>query len=319
MEENFNNTQKQANPEEPKKPFSVIQPATAAFIALVGIFIAYQVGGAILTLLIFGMDFQKADVNQIRLLTMGGQLMLMLLPTLLLAKYVYPLNITQMLRVKAPKTKEVWLFILGLIILIPLLQSYMYLQNAFLESVSNFSPILKKVMNMLDELDKLVEQTYGDLLKSSNVFDASFVIFVVAVVPAICEEVLFRGFVQKSFEQKFKPYYSIFITSLFFGLYHFNPYGLMALISLGFYFGYAAYKSDSILVPIVLHFLNNFLAVLAFLVIGNDELIGTNVKHHGSLLPQIILFIFSAVLFAVFIYYVNNMFYKPRLNDGEGT
>lgn len=317
MTENLSKLPPDNEPEEPKKLLSTIQPATAAFIALVGIFISYQLGGAILTLLIFGMDFQKADVNQMRLLTMGGQILLMLFPTLLLAKYVYPLNITQILRVHIPKAKEIGIFILGMVILTPVLQSYLVLQNAFLEILSNYSPIIKKVMSILDELDKMVEQTYGELLKSNNAFEASFVVFIVAVVPSICEEVLFRGFVQKSFEQKFKPYFSIFITSLFFGLYHFNPYGLIALISLGFYFGYAAYKSDSIIIPMILHFLNNFLAVIAFLVLGSEEMMGTNVKHDGSILPQLIVFVVSTLFFALFIFYVNNKFYKTKAGEGE--
>lgn len=317
MKENLSNQTPQNEPEESKKLFSTIPPATAAFIALVGIFITYQVGGSILTLLIIGLDFQKADVNQMRLLTMGGQILLLLLPTLLLAKYVYPLNITQMLRANVPKSKEVGIFILGLVILTPMLQSFMFLQNHFLETIADFSPVLKKIMGTLDELDKLVEQTYGGLLKAENVFEASFVIFVVAVVPSICEEVLFRGFVQKSFEQKFKPYFSIFITSLFFGLYHFNPYGLAALISLGFYFGYAAYKSDSVVIPMILHFINNFLAVMVFLVLGSDDLIGAKVKLEGSILPQLLLFVFSALLFALFIFYVNKIFYKPRIQEGD--
>ena len=316
MTEDFNN-QTPAQEPKPPKPFSTIQPATAAFIALIGIFISYQVGGAILTLLIFGLDFQKADVNQMRLLTMGGQIMLMLLPTLIFARFVYPLNITQMLRVRFPNFKEIGIFILGLIILTPLLQSYLFLQNVLLETISNYSPILKKAMNMLDELDKMIEQTYGELLKATSLFEASFVIFVVAVIPAVCEETLFRGFVQKSFEQKFKPYFSIFITSLFFGLYHFNPYGLVALIALGFYFGYTAYVSDSIFIPMILHFINNFLAVLVFMVLGSDEMMGTNVKHDGSVTAQIFVLLVTALLFAGFIIYLKKNYSKFAKVKGD--
>lgn len=317
MTEDFSNKTPIQEPEEPQKLFSTIQPAMAAFIALVGIFITYQVGGAILTLLIFGLDFQKADVNQMRLLTMGGQIMLMLLPTLLLARYVYPANISQMLRVRFPQLKEIGIFILGLIILTPMLQSYLLLQNSLLDFVSKYSPVLKKVMGLLDELDKMVEQTYGELLKSTSLFEASFVIFVVAVVPAICEEVLFRGMVQKSFEQKFKPYFSIFITSLFFGLYHFNPYGLVALTALGFYFGFAAYKSNSIFIPMTLHFINNFLAVIAFFILGNDDMMGTNVKHDGSILSQLYVFLITAVLFAAFIIYLQKNYSKFTIQKGN--
>lgn len=316
MTEEYNDQTPTQEP-KPQKPFSTIQPATAAFIALIGIFITYQVGGAILTLLIFGLDFQKADVNQMRLLTMGGQIMLMLLPTLIFARFVYPLNTTQMLRARFPNFKEIGIFILGLVILTPLLQSYLVLQNIFLEMVSNYSPILKKMMSMLDELDKMVEQTYGELLKATSLFEASFVIFVVAVIPALCEEVLFRGLVQKSFEQKFKPYFSIFITSLFFGLYHFNPYGLVALIALGFYFGFAAYLSDSIFIPMILHFLNNFLAVLAFLILGSDEMMGTNIKHDGSAIPQIFVFLITAFLFAAFIIYLKKNYSKFATAKGD--
>lgn len=310
MIENIDNNQLPEEPKEPQKIFSTMQPATAAFIALVGIFITYQIGGAILTLLIFGLNFDKADVNQMRLLTMGGQIMLMLLPTLLFARYVYPVHITQILRVKFPKQKEIWIFIAGLILLTPLLQSYLFLQNYFLDKAADLFPILRKLMNILDQLDKMVEQTYGELLKATSVFEASFVIFVVAIIPALCEEILFRGLVQKSFEQKFKPYFSIFITSLFFGLYHFNPYGLVALVALGFYFGFAAYKSDSIFIPMILHFINNFLAVIAFLVLGSDELMGTNIKHDSSVLPQIFVFLITLVLFTGFIFFVSKSYAK---------
>lgn len=310
MIENIDNNQLPEEPKEPQKIFSTMQPATAAFIALVGIFITYQIGGAILTLLIFGLNFDKADVNQMRLLTMGGQIMLMLLPTLLFARYVYPVHITQILRVKFPKQKEIWIFIAGLILLTPLLQSYLFLQNYFLDKAADLFPILRKLMNILDQLDKMVEQTYGELLKATSVFEASFVIFVVAIIPALCEEILFRGLVQKSFEQKFKPYFSIFITSLFFGLYHFNPYGLVALVALGFYFGFAAYKSDSIFIPMILHFINNFLAVIAFLVLGSNELMGTNIKHDSSVLPQIFVFLITLVLFTGFIFFVSKSYAK---------
>ena len=67
MIEDIDNNQLPEEPKEPQKIFSTMQPATAAFIALVGIFITYQIGGAILTLLIFGLNFDKADVNQMRL------------------------------------------------------------------------------------------------------------------------------------------------------------------------------------------------------------------------------------------------------------
>ncbi|MEW6005678.1 MAG: CPBP family intramembrane glutamic endopeptidase [Stygiobacter sp.] len=287
------------------KPFYTMNPTTAAFIALIGIFILYQVGGALLTILIFGFNFENADINAMRLLTMGGQILLLLLPTLAFARTVYPNDITPVLRVKLPKFKEVIFFVIGLILLLPLLQSYLIVQNYLLDQLANIFPIVKKIIELLDQMDKLVESTYTKLLKANSFFESSFVVFLVAVVPAICEEILFRGFVQKSFELKFKTYTSIFITSLFFGLYHFNPYGLIALIALGFYFGYAVYKSNSIVVSMVLHFLNNFLTVIAFLIFGSEELISSNVKQQDSFLSNLGLFILFLIVFTSFIFYLN--------------
>ena len=137
----------------------------------------------------------------------------------------------------------------------------------------------------------------------------SFIIFVVAVIPAICEETLFRGFVQKSFELKMRPVWAILITSVFFGFYHFSPYGLIALISLGAYFGFAAYTSNSIFVTMILHFTNNFIAVLAFLILGRDELINSTPVKYDSILPQLISFVMFATLFFSYIIFVKTNFW----------
>ena len=311
MNEEFSNQQAPTDEkQESVKPFSSMSPVSAAFIALIGIFFLYQFGGALLTILIFGLNIEKADVNAMRLLTMGGQILLLLLPTLIFARHVYKENTSLILRTRIPSIKEIGIFTIGLILLTPLLQYYLYVQNYFLRKAGEFSPLIKKMLDLLDQLDKLVEQTYGNLLTSHSIFEASFIIFVVAVVPAICEETLFRGFVQKSFEQKLKPFWSIIITAIFFGLYHFNPYGLIALIALGAFFGYAAYTSNSIFVPMSLHFINNFLAVLLFLILGKEELINTNVAKDNQLIPSLVGLAVLGVLFISFLIFVKSNYHK---------
>jgi membrane protease YdiL (CAAX protease family) len=290
--------------------FSTLPPLTIAFIALFGIFFLYQVGGAILTLLIFGLNFEKADVNALRLLTMGGQILLILLPTLIFARAVYHQNTSFVLRMKFPSVKEIGIFVIGLILLLPILQNIMFIQNFLIQKLASSNLIFKKIVDLLDQLDKLVDKTYGDLLTAHSVFEGSFIVFVVAVIPALCEETLFRGLVQKSFEQKLGPLWSIMITALFFGIYHFNPYGLIPLIALGIYFGYAAYVSDSIFVPMSLHFTNNFLSVLVFFLLGDDELVKTPVGHNISIAPHLISFVVFSTLFFSYIFFVKKNYRK---------
>lgn len=322
MNEEFKN-QEEEKEEEPLvevlKPVSTIPPLTAAFIALIGIFLLYQIGGAILTIAIFGFKLENADVNLVRALTTGGQILLMLLPTLIFARYVYNENISFILRIKFPSLKEIGIFALGLILLMPMLQNLLSLQNFVLQKLAAVSPFVKYLTDMLDRLDKVVLETYGNMLTSHSILESFFIIFVVAVIPAVCEETLFRGFVQKSFEQRLKPFWSIFITAVFFGLYHFNPYGLLALIALGVYFGFAAYTSNSIFVPMVLHFLNNLFAVLAFLILGSDELINTTAAKSEPVLPQLISFLIFGTLFFAYIFYIKNSYNKIVFNTKEVT
>jgi uncharacterized protein len=305
--ENNNQNNSEPEPAGDKKLATAFSPVGAALLGLITVFILYQFGGAILTILILGFDFEKADVNALRLLTTAGQILFILLPALIFAKYVYP-DVTSALRVKLPKLKEIGLFTLGLVILTPLLQSFLYIQNFIFDILADNVAFFGTTKRVLDELDKLVESAYGSLLNAHSFFEASFIVFVVAVVPAVCEETFFRGFVQKSFEQKYSPFIAIIFTSLFFGLYHFNPYGLISLVALGAYFGYAAYKSNSIFVPISLHFINNFLSVMAFFAIGDKELLSSSTGKTENIYLYIISFVVLSAVFSFFIYHIKRKY-----------
>ncbi len=269
-----------------------INPIAAAFIGLIGGFLLYQIVGGVITLLIFGMDIDKAPVNAVRLMTMAGQILFMLLPALLFSKWFY-LDISAVIRTRVPSWKEFVLFGIGIIILTPLLQYIITVQNYLIDIWAASSPFIQSIKSSLDSLNDLVEKTYGNLLTVHNFYEALLVILVVSVIPALCEETMFRGFIQKSFELKIKPVWAALITATFFGIYHFNPYGMIPLIILGFYFGFAAYKSNSILVPMSLHFTNNFIAIMVYFLIGNEDLIntkpGTDIDLNSAVLMIVLL------------------------------
>ena len=293
-----NLSEEQLQPElTPEQQFNPqISPIAVAFIGLIGGFFLYQIVGGLLTLLIFGLDIENAPVNGIRLMTMAGQILFILLPALVFSRLFYT-DVTKFLRVKIPNWKEVLLFTIGIAILTVLLQNYLYIQNYFIDQLANSVPIIKTFKELLDTLNAYVEKTYGSLLKANNIYEAVLIVFIVAVVPALSEEVMFRGLVQRSFEIKMKPFYAALITAIFFGANHFNPYGLIPLIILGLYFGYSAYMSGSILVPIILHFLNNFTAVMLYFIFGDDELISSTVQKPIELGSSFMLLLFMAVLF----------------------
>lgn len=256
---------------------SNISPIAAAFIGLVGGFFLYQFVGGLLSLIVFGFDLDKAPVNGLRLMTMAGQILFILLPALIFSKLIYE-NVGKIIRLRIPDWTEIILFVFGIGILTPLLQSYLYIQNYYIEVWAKHSESINTLKSFFDSLNELVDKTYGNLLRASNIPELLLVVLIVAVVPAVSEEVMFRGFIQRSFELKIKPLIAAFLTAIFFSLYHFNPYGLIPLAVLGFYFGFAAYTSKTLLIPVLLHFLNNFTAVMLYFIIGSEELIKSDVS-----------------------------------------
>jgi membrane protease YdiL (CAAX protease family) len=290
-----------------------ISPLTASFLGLLSVFFLYQIGGSLLTYLILGFNLKNADVISIRLLTMAGQLLFILLPALLFTRYIY-LDVTQILRFRLPDISGVLLFTAGLLCLTPLLESYLYIQNAILIKLSQIYPFIFKMKEFIDKIDKLVEESYSSILASHSVPEGLMIIIVVAVVPAICEEIFFRGFVQKGFEFKLKPFTSALITAIFFGLYHFHPYQIVPLTALGLYFGYAVYLSDSIFTSIFLHFLNNLFAVIMFFIYGSEDIATPKTFSASELTTSVMVFAGLSVLFTLIIIYIKKVYYIKRLN-----
>jgi len=313
MNDDFNNPDESPDlgDSQEGKIYPTMSPIAAAFTGLVVVFVLYQIGGSILTLLIFGLDIKSANVNAMRLMTIGGQIMFILLPALVFAKLIYE-DVGTIIRFKFPSFKEIVVFVVGMILITPLLQTYLYVQNFLINLLAEKYVVVEKIKSILDQLDKLVTETYSDLLRSETVFEASFIVIVVAVVPSICEEVFFRGYVQKSFEFRIKPVWAALITAIFFALYHFNPYGLIALLALGFFFGYSAYISGSIFIPLLLHFLNNFIAVMTYFILGEEEFIQADVSDPSQIGTNLFLFVFFLLLFILYIFLVNCNYYKIK-------
>lgn len=308
LPETPNETGLNNNPEN--KP--VISPIAAAFIGLFGGFFLYQIVGGILTILIFGTDIKSAPVNAYRLMTAAGQILFILLPALLFSKWFY-IDVGKIIKIRIPSWQEILLFVIGIVILTPLLQNLLYIQNYVFNNLASSSSFFHSIKSAVDKLDDLVQSAYVDLLKSNNFAEKILIVGVVAVVPAFCEETMFRGFIQRSFEMKMKPFWAALITAVFFGLYHFNPYGLIALVCLGFFFGFAAYTSETIVLPIILHFLNNFIAVTMYFIYGDQELVNNPTITKSELMPTLAALVGLIIIFFSLIYFIKR--YYSRLKQ----
>ena len=83
-----------------------------------------------------------------------------------------------------------------------------------------------------------------------------------AFMPAICEEVAFRGFMLGSLEFKYKPAVAVVFTGLFFAAFHMSLLQFLTIAPLGILMSYFVMKERSIFISIIMHFLNNFTSLL---------------------------------------------------------
>lgn len=175
-----------------------------------------------------------------------GQFLGLGIPALLLAKG-HSSRWLDFLRIRSVDISTVLWSVLGLVAIYPLI--------AFSAELNALIPAPEVVQKM----DKIREDFIMELLRKSNIW---FNLFAVALTPAICEEILFRGYVQRQIERSMTPVWAIVITGTVFGLYHLSYAQALPLSLIGIYLCWLTWKTGSILPAVVVHFVNNGFSVV---------------------------------------------------------
>jgi len=241
-----------------------MHPSAFALFSLGLVFFLYQLVGGAVTLLIANGSLTDIDVDLMRWTTLLGQLILILIPTLLLARARYT-DLRGFFKLHVPNYREVIASTVGMFALQQLMQGYMLFQDSI--------PLPPQVQKLIDTFKETIDQTYRVLVSAQNPLELLFVVFTVALVPAVCEELLFRGLVQGSLERAVGGLRAAIIAGVIFGAYHLNPFSLVPLVLLGVYFGYLVHRSRNLTVAISAHFFNNFIACIALYLHVNDDFI----------------------------------------------
>lgn len=85
---------------------------------------------------------------------------------------------------------------------------------------------------------------------------------VVAVLPGVCEELFFRGFILRGVRQRCSDDFAIILVGLLFGAFHVDPYRFLPTSLLGMLFGYLVVKTGSLVPGMIAHAVNNSIAML---------------------------------------------------------
>lgn len=135
-------------------------------------------------------------------------------------------------------------------------------------------------------------------------------LFHIGVVPAVCEEVLYRGYVLRAFEKSWGIWVAIVMSGLMFGLYHVQLTNLLALAFIGMILAYITYASDSIYPAMLAHFINNGSSVLVATFYPNSSI----AEMSPETMPPFWALLTGFVLSAWIVYYMYQN--RPQVQEG---
>ena len=122
----------------------------------------------------------------------------------------------------------------------------------------------RMVEDWLAEQNQQVQEIYDILLDIRDPGTFILVLVVAAVIPAIGEELIFRGALQNIFGRWTRnPQLGIWLSAILFSAIHLQVYLFLPRLLLGALFGYLVYWSRNLWYPIIAHFLNNAFVVVA--------------------------------------------------------
>jgi membrane protease YdiL (CAAX protease family) len=127
---------------------------------------------------------------------------------------------------------------------------------------------LPEAWQALESSMKLLEEKAAQMTKLFVYYETTgemlLVLFVVALLPAVAEELVFRGILQKDLlRSTANLHLSVWVSAAVFSFVHFQFFGFFPRMFLGLILGYLYVGSGNLLVPIILHFVNNAIVVIA--------------------------------------------------------
>jgi uncharacterized protein len=221
---------------------------TAVFFALVAIGV-WNV--------IFGAD--PTEINSVRWLQFAQAVGLFIVPPLVLAYFWSDKPLKYLCLDKRPGLANV-LFVLFFMMLVIPFVNLLGEWNQQLRLPHAFAAIEAQMKASEAEIALLTEK----LLNVHSLKGLFGNVFLIAFIPALGEELFFRGAMQQIFQNKKNAIMAIWITAFIFSAIHFQFYGFVPRFLLGAFFGYLLVWTGNLWLPVLAHFTNNAVAILFY-------------------------------------------------------
>ena len=149
---------------------------------------------------------------------------------------------------------------------------------------------------------------------SHNIFG----VLSVAIMAPLVEELLFRGAIEGHLLKQGKsPVAAILISSLIFGIVHINPAQVPFAFAIGAVFGWLYYRTGSVVLGIIGHFINNSIATIQMMTLSKEELNTKTIDMIGEG-PTYALFAASfALMIGSFLYLKKHLPAAPEYKEEQ--
>jgi membrane protease YdiL (CAAX protease family) len=258
------------------KPFP--QLMFSGFVILVS-FLLFLLLSMILAIPLFGLDSMMSiptigdlsDPESIRVLKyfqVVQSIGLFIVPPIILA-WLFHGRIVEYLYLKR-NTTSTSIFLVAVLVFISLPSiNFIGEWNTRMEFPEFLAGLERWMKNAEENAAELTEA----FLKVETTGGLLFNLFMIAFLPAIGEELLFRGVIQRIFTNWTRSHHwGIWISAILFSALHIQFYGFVPRMLLGVLFGYLLVWSGSMWLPIVAHFFNNGFAVVAMYLVDKNVL-----------------------------------------------
>lgn len=249
------------------------------FIIFVSFLMMYVVG-IVVVQLGFGFDIihhpellqdpsQPNTVKVLKFFQLIQSLGLFIIPPLLVAFLMYH-SVKDFLRFnRISSIYVVFLTVIAVLSFIPFSNLLSYV-NSYMTFPSFMHGVEEWMRDSEDNANTLT--TY--FLKADHVSVFLYNILLIAALPAIGEELLFRGLLQRLFTEWTKSiHWAVWISAILFSAIHFQFFGFLPRLFLGVLFGYLLEMTGTIWIPIISHFINNLMGVILAYGLPNEEIV----------------------------------------------
>lgn len=200
-----------------------------------------------------------SETNSVRWLQFTQAIGMFVVPPLVLAYFWSDKPFKYLCLDKKPDVVNILFVILFMVLVIPFV-NLLGEWNQQLRLPHAFAAIETQMKASEAEIALLTEK----LLNVHSLKGLFANIFLIAFIPALGEELFFRGALQRIFQNKKNAIMAIWLTAFIFSAIHFQFYGFVPRFLLGAFFGYLLVWSGNLWLPVLAHFINNAVAVVFY-------------------------------------------------------